>query len=272
MHPMLNMAVRAAHRAGDLILRYLDRVGDLDVQSKGHNDFVSEVDRAAEATIIEVLRRAYPDHVFIGEEGGEQAGENEDYQWLIDPLDGTTNFLHGHPQFAVSIALRVKGRLEQGVVYDPARQETFTASRGAGAYLNDRRLRVSRRTGLKGALIGTGFPVRQPAHLDLYLETFRAIMLETAGVRRAGAAALDLAWVAAGRMDGFWEFVLQPWDIAAGALLIEEAGGIVTDLDGGTAHMERGHVVAGNPKVIRELLKLLRGTATRLDAIGKRGS
>jgi myo-inositol-1(or 4)-monophosphatase len=267
MHPMLNMAVRAAHRAGDLILRYLDRVGDLDVQTKGHNDFVSEVDRAAEATVIEVLRRAYPDHAFLGEEGGELSGGNDDYQWLIDPLDGTTNFLHGHPQFAVSIALRVKGRIEQGVIYDPTRQETFTASRGSGAFLNDRRLRVGRRTSLKGALVGTGFPVRQPAHLDLYLETFRAMSLETAGVRRAGAAALDLAYMAAGRLDGFWEFVLQPWDIAAGALLIEEAGGIVTDMDGGTAHMEKGHVVAGNPKVIREMLKQLRGYAQRLEAI-----
>jgi myo-inositol-1(or 4)-monophosphatase len=264
MHPLLNIAVRAAHRAGDLLLRYVDRADELDVTVKGHNDFVSEVDRAAENIIVEVLRKAYPDHAILAEEGGAQGGN--EYEWLIDPLDGTTNFLHGHPQFCVSIGLRHKGRIEQGVVYDPMRQETFTATRGAGAYLNDRRMRVSRRKGLKGALLGTGFPVRTVAHLDLYLESFRALFADTAGIRRAGAAALDLAYVACGRLDGFWEFTLQPWDIAAGSLLIEEAGGVVTDLDGGLEFMERGHVVAGSPKVIREMLRELQGYAQRMRA------
>ncbi|HKJ10140.1 MAG TPA: inositol-1-monophosphatase [Gammaproteobacteria bacterium] len=256
MHPMLNIAVRAARTAGDLIVRHLDRVDQLTVKSKHRNDFVTEVDRQAEQAIIRVLRKAYPDHGILAEESGTQAGD--DYCWIIDPLDGTTNFLHGFPQFAVSIALRHQGRLEQGVVYDPLRQELFTATRGSGAQLNNRRIRVGRLTGLEGALLGTGFPFKMQEYLDAYLAMFRTLFMDTAGIRRAGAAALDLAYVAAGRLDGFWEIGLKPWDMAAGALLIQEAGGIVGDFTGGHAFMDSGNVVAGNPKVFAAVIRAIR--------------
>jgi myo-inositol-1(or 4)-monophosphatase len=255
MHPMLNIATRAARSAGDLIVRHMDRLDELTVTSKNPNDFVSEVDRQAEETIIRILHRAYPDHGFLAEEGGETAGN--DYLWIIDPLDGTTNFLHGFPSFAVSIGLRHKGKLEQAVVYDPLQQEMFTASRGAGALLNNRRIRVSRRPGLTGALLGTGFPFKAQQHLDTYLATFKALFPETAGIRRQGSAALDLAYVAAGRLDGFWEIALNPWDIAAGALLIREAGGIVGDFQGGGQHFETGNLVAGNPKVFAAIIRTI---------------
>ncbi|HSH28583.1 MAG TPA: inositol-1-monophosphatase, partial [Thiohalobacter sp.] len=247
MHPMLNIATRAARAAGDIIVRYIDRLDEINVASKERNDYVSEVDRRAEDAIIRILRRAYPDHGILAEESGTQAGSNDDYQWIIDPLDGTTNFLHGFPQFAVSIALAHKGRLEQGVVYDPLRQELFTASRGSGAQLNNRRLRVAQRKGLEGALLGTGFPFKTHEHLEPYLDMFRDLLLETSGIRRPGSAALDLAYVAAGRLDGFWELKLNPWDLAAGVLLIQEAGGIVGDFTGGHKFMQSGNVVAGNP-------------------------
>jgi len=224
MHPMLNIAVRAARSAGNVIIRNIDRLDSIAVQTKDRNDFVSEVDRQAEQEIIGVLRKAYPDHAILAEESGEQAGN--DYQWIIDPLDGTTNFLHGFPQYAVSIALRHKGRLEQGVVYDPVRQELFTATRGGGAMLNERRIRVSSRRTLEGALLGTGFPFKSQQHLESYLQMFRVLFPQTAGIRRAGSAALDLAYVAAGRFDGFWEIGLSVWDMAAGVLLIQEAGGL----------------------------------------------
>jgi myo-inositol-1(or 4)-monophosphatase len=220
---MLNIAIGAARSAGNVIVRNLERVDRLTIGTKQRNDFVTEVDRLAEHEIIRVIHRAYPDHAILAEESGAQ-GDNE-YEWVIDPLDGTTNFLHGFPQFAVSIALRHRGRLDQAVVYDPLRQELFTASRGSGATLNDRRIRVSRANGLTGSLLGTGFPFRQQQHLDAYLEMFRVLFPDAAGIRRAGAAALDLAYVAAGRLDGFWEIGLSPWDIAAGALLVLEAGG-----------------------------------------------
>ncbi len=215
---MLNIGIRAAHAAGDLIVKYIDRIEGLDVNSKGRNDFVSEVDKQAEAIIIDHIRKAYPNHGFLAEESGKH-GEDA-YQWVIDPLDGTTNFLHGFPQFAVSIALRHKGVLDQAVVYDPLRQELFTASKGAGAHLNNRRIRVSKQTTLEGALIGTGFPYSNMDRLDHYLQCFRKLCPVTAGIRRAGSASLDLAYVACGRLDGFWEHDLQEWDIAAGALLI----------------------------------------------------
>jgi len=254
---MLNIAVRAARRAGDLIVRQLDRADSLSVTDKGRNDFVTEVDRQAEAAIIDTLLTAYPAHAILAEESGARAGN--EYEWIIDPLDGTTNFLHGFPQFAVSIALRHRGRLEQAVVYDPIAQELYTASRGAGAQLNNRRMRVSRQAALERALIGTGFPFRDLEHLDDYLAQFRAVVLASAGVRRAGAAALDLAYVAAGRLDAFWEQGLAIWDIAAGALLIEEAGGLVGDLDGGARHLETGAIVAGNPGVFKQLTRVLMG-------------
>ncbi len=255
MHPMLNIATRAARSAGDLIVRHMNRLDELTVTSKNPNDFVSEVDRQAEETIIRILHRAYPDHGFLAEEGGETPGN--DYLWIIDPLDGTTNFLHGFPSFAVSIGLRHKGKLEQAVVYDPLQQEMFTASRGVGALLNNRRIRVSRRPGLAGALLGTGFPFKAQQHLDTYLATFKALFPETAGIRRQGSAALDLAYVAAGRLDGFWEIGLNPWDIAAGALLIREAGGIVGDFQGGGQHFEPGNLVAGNPKVFAAIIRTI---------------
>lgn len=256
MHPMLNIAVRAARAAGDLIVRHIDRLDTLSITSKDRNDFVSEVDRQAEDAIIRTLRKAYPHHSILAEESGAHAGD--DYQWVIDPLDGTTNFLHGFPQFAVSIALLHKGRLEQGVVYDPLRQELFTATRGAGAMLNNRRVRVSARPGLSGALLGTGFPYNNHTHLDAYLAMLKDLIVETAGVRRPGSAALDLAYVAAGRLDGFWEIGLKPWDLAAGALLVQEAGGIVGDFTGAPSFMKNGHIVAGNAKVFAAIIKTLR--------------
>jgi myo-inositol-1(or 4)-monophosphatase len=256
MHPMLNIAVRAARSAGNIIVRNLDRVDTLTVHTKDRNDFVSEVDRQAEQEIIGILRKAYPGHGVLAEESGSQDGN--DYLWIIDPLDGTTNYLHGFPQFAVSIALQYKGRIEQGVVYDPLRQELFTASRGAGAPLNDRRIRVTSRRSLDGALLGTGFPFKAQQHLDAYLDMFRALFPKTAGIRRPGSAALDLAYVAAGRLDGFWEIGLNIWDMAAGVLLIQEAGGLSSDFLGGHEYLKNGNLVAGNPKVFAEILKVIR--------------
>ncbi len=247
---MLNIATRAARRAGDLIVRALDNIDYLTIDTKGRNDFVSEVDRTAEREIIRILRKAYPHHQFLGEEGGRQGkGADEEYLWIIDPLDGTTNFLHGFPQFAVSIALQRRGVIEQAVVYDPLRQEMFTASRGRGAMLNNRRIRVSRQSSLEGALLGTGFPFKQQQHLDAYLNMFRALFRDSAGIRRAGAASLDLAYVASGRLDGFWEIGLKTWDMAAGVLLIQEAGGIVSDFTGGDRYFETGNIIAGTPRM-----------------------
>ncbi len=260
MHPMLNIAVRAARGAGNIIVRHYDRLDQLAVQTKEHNDFVSEVDRQAEQEIIHTLRKAYPSHGILAEESGVQEGD--EYQWIIDPLDGTTNYLHGFPQFAVSIALRHKGRLEQAVVYDPLRQELFTASRGSGAMLNDRRIRVTAHRHLDGALLGTGFPFKSQQHLDAYLDMFRALFPQTAGIRRAGSAALDLAYVAAGRLDGFWEIGLNIWDMAAGVLLIQEAGGLSADLVGGHDHLKHGHIVAANPKLFPAILKAIRPHVT----------
>ncbi len=252
---MLNTAVKAARRAGAIINRASLDLDLLTVRSKRENDFVSEIDHAAEQAIIETLLTAYPKHAILAEESGV-TGESE-YQWVIDPLDGTTNFLHGFPQYAVSIALLHRGQLTQAVVYDPTRNELFTASRGRGAFLNDRRIRVSKRDRLKSALIGTGFPFRDFTHLDAYMGMFRDLTQKTAGLRRPGSAALDLAWVAAGRTDGFFELGLNLWDIAAGCLLILEAGGLVGDLEGEEGYLQSGHVVAGNPKVFAQLLQAL---------------
>ncbi|MGD8934244.1 MAG: inositol monophosphatase family protein [Gammaproteobacteria bacterium] len=256
MHPMVNIAVRAARAAGNIIMRNMDRIDRLTVASKRSNDFVTEVDHQAEAAIIDVLKQAYPDHGIHAEESGRR-DENADYQWIIDPLDGTTNFLHGFPQFAVSIALQHKARLEVAVIYDPFSQELFTAARGEGAQLNEKRIRVSGHTGLKGALLSTGFPYTDQSYLDTYLETMKALMAPAAGIRRPGSAALDLAWVAAGRTDGFWEFNLKAWDIAAGALIVREAGGIVTDFYGKGDYLESGDIIAASPKVFPEMLKII---------------
>jgi myo-inositol-1(or 4)-monophosphatase len=252
---LLNIAVRAARAAGEVIIRSLNRLDSLTITSKGRNDFVSEVDHAAEAEIIKLIRKNYPNHGFLAEESGRSG--DSDTLWIIDPLDGTTNFLHGFPTFAVSIACQIKGRLEHGVVYDPISQEIFSASRGAGAHLDNRRIRVSKQRGLEGALIGTGFPYRSNTkYLDTYLAMLRAVMEATAGVRRPGSAALDLAYVAAGRTDGFWEIGLSPWDTAAGTLLIQEAGGRIGTLTGGE-YTQGGNVLAGSPKVYAALLELL---------------
>jgi myo-inositol-1(or 4)-monophosphatase len=256
MNPMVNIAVRAAREAGRVITRNFNRVDRLTIADKGRNDFVTEVDRNAEAAIIEVLREKYPQHAILAEESGAQAGN--EYEWVIDPLDGTTNFLHGVPQFAVSIALKVKGRLEIGVVYDPVKEEMFIASRGEGALLNDHKIRVTSRKGLDGALLGTGIPYRDFRFMDNYLGMLKDLIQNTAGVRRPGSAALDFAYVACGRSDGFWELGLSQWDFAAGALLVREAGGLVTDIGGGERYLETGNVIAGGLKVHNAMLRRIR--------------
>jgi len=255
MHPMLNIAVKAARRAGNLIHRAANNLDHLTVTKKSHADYVSEVDRAAERTIVDTLLEAYPGHAILAEEGGAQ-GQSE-YVWIIDPLDGTTNFLHGVPQYAVSIALQHNGVLTQAVIYDPTKNDLFTASRGRGAHLNDKRLRVSKRREIADSLIGTGFPYTRFEHMDAYMAIFRDLMQQTAGLRRPGAASLDLAWTAAGRYDGFFETGLKPWDIAAGCLLITEAGGIISDLAGAPDFLASGHVCAGNPYIHEQLLKII---------------
>jgi len=257
MHPMLNIAIRAARRAGDVILRGLDQRHHLHIEIKGHNDFVTEIDRQAESVIIDTLLTAYPHHSILAEESGKKTGK-EPFQWIIDPLDGTTNYLHGHPQFAVSIALKHKDRLEQAVVYNPLTEELFTASRGQGALLNNKRIRVSNIPQLQTALLGTGFPFRETTWLNTYVEIFRDLMLKTSGMRRCGSAALDLAYVASGRLDGFWEFGLKPWDIAAGTLLVLEAGGLVSDMQGNSDFLEKGDIVAGNLKIHKQLLEVIK--------------
>jgi myo-inositol-1(or 4)-monophosphatase len=254
VHALLNIAVKAARRAGEVIVRSLNRLESLTVTSKGRNDFVSEVDRNAEAEIIAIIRKHYPNHAVLAEESGV-SGEN-DTIWIIDPLDGTTNFLHGFPVFSVSIACQHKGRLEHAVVYDPMRGELFTTSRGAGSHLDNRRMRVSKQRTLEGSLIATGFPYRaNTQYMDAYLQMLKSVMQETAGVRRPGSAALDMAYVAAGRVDAFWEIGLSPWDTAAGTLLIQEAGGHIGTLTGGEFR-QGGNVLTGSPKVYAALLEL----------------
>jgi len=255
MHPMLTIAVKAARRAGGIINRAGRNLDVIAVREKAANDFVSEVDREAEQAIIRTLREAYPTHSILAEESG--ASGKSEFQWIIDPLDGTTNFLHGFPQYAVSIALAQKGVITQAVVYDPVHNDLFTASRGRGAFLNESRLRVSKRDHLQPCLIGTGFPYRQLEHLEAYLNMMRDIVKRTAGIRRPGSSALDLAYVASGRVDGFWELGLCKWDIAAGALLVTEAGGMIGDLQGNDGYLESGNVVAGNPKVFAQLLQTI---------------
>lgn len=253
MHPLVNIAIGAARRAGELIVRNLDRAGGVTVSEKDRNDFVTEIDHLAEQQLIAAIHKAYPDHGILAEESGRQGGD--EYLWIIDPLDGTTNFLHGFPQFAVSVACQHRGRLEAGVVFDPLRGELFTAARGAGAQLDGRRLRVSRQRSLDGALIGTGFPYRANMQwLQSYLAMLEPVMTRAAGVRRPGSAALDLCYVAAGRLDGFWELGLAAWDTAAGTLLITEAGGRVGTLSGGEYRLGP-HVIAGSPRVYAELVE-----------------
>ncbi len=255
MQPMLNIAIRAARAAGDYISRQVNNIPNLEVESKSTNDFVTQVDRQAEARIIETLLKAYPDHSIMAEESGNQ-GDSE-YQWIIDPLDGTTNFLHGFPHFAVSIALQHNGRLEQAVIYDPMKEELFTASKGDGAMVNNRRIRVTHPRTTEGALLGTGFPFRLKQHFPAFQGMFADFFKEAADIRRAGSAALDLAYVAAGRLDGFWEIGLAPWDMAAGALIIREAGGLVGDFKGNEHYLQTGNIVAANPKLFADMIRKL---------------
>jgi myo-inositol-1(or 4)-monophosphatase len=258
LHPMLNIAVKAARAAGAIINRAALDIERLQVQTKNPRDFVTEVDHASERAIIDILLEAYPDHAILAEESGRTRGAREsDYQWIIDPLDGTTNFIHGLPTYAVSIALLHRGQIQQGVVYDPARNDLFCASKGRGAYLNDRRLRVSRRTRLADALIGTGFPFRKGDNFQRYLKMLEQVMQHCAGLRRPGAAALDLCYVAAGWYDGFFETGLQPWDIAAGALLVTEAGGLIGNFTGEADYLHQREVVAGNPRIYGQLVQML---------------
>jgi myo-inositol-1(or 4)-monophosphatase len=266
MHPMLNIAVKAARRAGSIINRAaLDRT-KLEIRAKRANDFVTQVDKAAETAVIDVIRQAYPDHAILGEEsgalegrpGGRNAAAKDEYRWIIDPLDGTTNYIHGFPQYAVSIGLQHRGVIEHGVIYDPAKNELFTASRGRGAFLDDRRIRVTKCASLKDALVGTGFPYKELPRLDIYCKQLKEVMKTASGVRRTGSAALDLAYVAAGRLDGFWELGLSPWDMAAGALLVQEAGGLVGDLAGEANYLESGEIAAATPKIFTQLLAALR--------------
>ena len=256
MQPMLNIAIRAAHHAGDFIARNINKLPDLQVEVKARNDFVSEVDYGAEARIIDDLRKAFPDHGIVGEESGEIEGAGE-YRWIIDPLDGTTNYLHGFPHYAVSIACEHKGRITHGVVYDPFKQELFAASRGDGATLNNRRIRVGNSKSLDSALLATGFPFRNPEQLDQFLKLFKQLFTSVRDIRRAGSAALDLAYVAAGRLDGYWEAGLQAWDLAAGALIVREAGGLVTDYSGEEHFLENGQIVAANPRLTAEMLRII---------------
>jgi myo-inositol-1(or 4)-monophosphatase len=252
MHPMLNTAIKAARKAGAIINRASLELEQIRVASKQTNDFVTEVDHAAEQAIIATLSEAYPDHAVLAEESGA-AGDSE-YVWIVDPLDGTTNFLHGFPQYAVSIGLQHRGQMTQAVVYDVVHNELFTATRGRGAFVNDRRISVSSRTKLQDALLGTGFPYREFGRIDQYLALFKAFAKGTAGMRRPGSASLDLAYVAAGRLDGFFEMGLAPWDMAAGSLLVLEAGGLVGDFKGDEGYLESGDIVCGNPKVFAQMI------------------
>lgn len=259
MEPMLTIALNAARKAGEIIERAYERVDTIKVEAKGRNDYVSNIDRQAEKEVIYHLSKAYPDHKFLGEEGGHSGAEESEYEWIIDPLDGTTNFLHSIPHFAVSIACKYRGQLEHAVVLDPIKREEFTASRGRGAMLNGRRIRVSNLPGFEGALIGTGIPFndRTMDCMDDFLKCLHEIAGQTAGIRRPGSAALDLAYVAAGRFDGFWELRLNSWDMAGGILLVKEAGGLLSDFKGGNTYMEHGNIVCGTPKVFKPLLKIV---------------
>lgn len=261
MQPMLTIALRAARKAGELIVRASEELDLIRVDEKGKNDFVTEIDRRAEEEIVYQLKKAYPDHKIQGEESGTHEGSEEsEYEWIIDPLDGTLNFIRGIPHYAISIACLYRGKVEHAVVLDPVRREEFTASRGQGASLNGRRIRVTNARVLDGTLIATGIPFkgRDEKHINAYVQGLAAITAQTTGIRRAGAASLDLAYVAAGRVDGFWEIGLAPWDIAAGSLLVKEAGGLVTDIDGGHDYMKTGHIVAAPAKLIKPIIQAVR--------------
>jgi myo-inositol-1(or 4)-monophosphatase len=265
MHPLLNTAIKAARRGATIINRASFDLDRVQISEKQFNDFVTEVDKAAEAAIIEVLISAYPEHAVLAEESGVSANHKPDSEniWIIDPIDGTTNFIHGFPQYCVSIALQQRGIITQAVIYDPTRNEMFTATKGAGAFLNDKRIRVTKCDKLADALIGTGFPSRDFSGLDEYLDMFKAMTTKCQGLRRPGSAALDLAYVATGRLDGFFEKGLAPWDVAAGALLITEAGGIVANFSGESDYLYHGDVIAGTPKVFAQMLSTLQNSSIK---------
>ena len=252
MHPLLDIAITAARKAGFIINKASENLNLIKIEHKSLNDLVSEVDRASEKKIIETIQSRYPKHAFLAEESGTQGNSN--YLWIIDPLDGTTNFLHGFPVYCVSIALKINDKIEYGVIFDPTRNDLYVAARGNGAFLNDRRIRVSVNHDLISSLIGTGFPFSAKKDFNLYTEIFKKLMPMTAGIRRPGAAALDLASLACGRYDGFWEMGLKPWDVAAGAILVKEAGGLIGDFNGDDDFLETGNVLAGNPKIFHQLL------------------
>lgn len=254
---MLNIALKAARAACTIMNRASDNLSSLEVHKKAHHDYVSEVDMACERTIIDILREAYPTHQILAEETGVTGPEKSAFQWIIDPLDGTTNFLHGFPQYAVSIALKRENEVIEAVVADPVANEVFTATRGVGAFVNGRRLRVSKRSQMAEALVGTGFPFRRTDNYDAFLKVFKEVAQSTSGLRRAGAASLDLAYVAAGRLDAFWEANLKSWDMAAGSLLVLEAGGLVTDFKGESDYLEKGQIIAGTPKIFGQLLPMV---------------
>lgn len=257
MNPFLNTAFKAARKAGDMMLRASNNLSAIKVDSKAFNDFVSDVDRSAESILVNALLDAYPQHKITTEESGSHGNAYAEFEWIIDPLDGTSNYLHGHPQFAISMALLHKGVLQEALVYAPERNDVYMASRGKGALLNDRRIRVANRVELNQCLIGTGFPVVDQSMMDSYLAILRDFLAKTAGARREGAASLDLCALAAGRFDGFFEFNLKPWDIAAGALIAKEAGAIVTDFRGEQNWLESGDIVAANPKVLAQMLAVI---------------
>ncbi|MEG3765714.1 inositol-1-monophosphatase [Alteromonas sp. 14N.309.X.WAT.G.H12] len=258
MHPMLNIAVRAARVAGQIILRGFENRSDLTKETKGVNDYVTLIDKEAEQAIINKIQQSYPDHSFLGEESGETHGADTEYQWIIDPLDGTTNFIKGIPHFSVSIALLHKGRLDQAVVFDPIRSEIFTASRGQGAQLNGYRIRTTKPKDLSETVLATALPFKEKAQFGEFALSLNRIFRECGDIRRGGSAALDMAYVAAGRMDGYWERGIKVWDIAAGELLVREAGGLVTDFVGNNDPMYKGEIVAGSPRVVQSLVKHLK--------------
>jgi myo-inositol-1(or 4)-monophosphatase len=258
---LLNVMVQAARKAARSLKRDFGEVEHLQVSLKGPANFVTAADRRAEEILHEQLSRARPGYGFLGEEGGRREGADKTHTWIVDPLDGTSNFLHGIPHFAISIALEREGTIVAGLIYNPANEELFTAERGKGAFLNDQRLRVAARQRLVDAVIACGLPHHGKGDLALFRTEFAAVQDKVAGLRRFGAATLDLAWVAAGRLDAYWERDISPWDMAAGLLMVREAGGYVTDLDGGDAMLAKGHIIAGNETMHRELLRLLRGAA-----------
>lgn len=258
MHPMLNIAIRAARKAGNHIAKNYEMPSNIKVTQKGANDFVTNVDQESEQLIIEIIRKSYPDHTIITEESGELLGKDNDIQWVIDPLDGTTNFTKRLPHFSVSIAVRVKGRTEVAVVYDPMRNELFSAVRGQGAQLNGYRIRIDEKRGLDGAIVATGFPFKQKQHAPAYMKIMTAMFDKCADFRRTGSAALDLCYVASGRVDAFFEIGLKPWDFLGGKLIIREAGGIVTDFVGGHNYLASGNLVAGSPRVVKDILSVMK--------------